>query len=98
LTRPPTFKVTVVDSTDGKYVNLKENYEILYRLVLSLFARDPDDFAVVQSKLDKVAVSYGSMGEGCLQERLMSPNIYNAMMRNEKVSYRILYIIYCVYI
>jgi hypothetical protein len=98
MTRPPTFKVTVVDSTDGKYVNLKENYEILYRLVLSLFANDPDDFAVVQSKLDKVAVSYGSMGEEFLQERLMSPNIYNAMMRNDKVSYRMLYIIYCVYI
>ena len=84
---PLKFKILVVDSVH-RVQNLDEHLEILFRLLLLLFAKNPDTFAVVHSQLKVVAVEYGYMGANLLNERLMTPKMYLALMNNEKVCYQ----------
>lgn len=89
--KPANFRITVVDSAHGTQ-NLDEYYEILVRLLLLLFAMDPDEFSAVHSRLGHAATTYGTI-ENHRDERLMSPKLFEAMKNDKEVSYRTLYIL-----
>ena len=72
--KPANFRITVVDSVHGTQ-NLDEYYEILVRLLLLLFAKDPDEFSAVHSRLGDVATTYGIIGD-YRDERLMTPKLF----------------------
>jgi hypothetical protein len=87
---PGKFIINVVDSP-AKIHSIDQQYEILVRLGLLLFARDPDKYAVVHSELYKSAVCIGFLGKGFENERFITPELCHAMQNNKIVSYRLLY-------
>ncbi len=83
MRRDPAIKIRVVDT--DMIADASKHFQILVRLLYFLFAKDPDSFAVVNSKLYKVATKYGFMGEDLPNERLLSPEICAAIKNNEFV-------------
>jgi hypothetical protein len=82
--RPPKFKINVVDSPE-KIHSIDKQYEILLRLILSLFAKQPDSYDVVHQDLFKLASKQGSMGPDLINERLLTTELCEAMQANDKV-------------
>jgi len=73
---------------EGRVLQTEKYLEILFRLLLLLFAKNPDIFAVVHSPLNVVAVEYGYMWVNLLNETLMTPKVYLALMNNENACYQ----------
>ena len=79
---PSKYKVRVVDSTE-KEKSIDVPYEILVRLSLTLFATNPDSYAIVHGELFQLATTFGTMG--LQDERLMTPKLYEVMKDNTEV-------------
>ena len=74
--------------------SIDTQYEILVRLSLSLFAANPDTWAVTFKDLVNAATSYGTMGkEDLMEERLITPELCKEMLDDPQVSsYQRLYV------
>ena len=67
--------------------SIDTQYEILVRLSLSLFAANPDTWAVTFKDLVNAATSYGTMGkEDLMEERLITPELCKEMLDDPQVS------------
>jgi len=73
--------------------SIDTQYEILFRLSLSLFAANPDTYAITFNDLVSAATNYGTMGkEDLMEERLLTPELCKEMMDAPHVSsYQCLY-------
>lgn len=88
--RDPIVKIKVADT--NMIADASKHLEILVRLVYCLFAKEPDQFAIVSpANLFRVAVQYGYMGRDLINERLLSPAICSALRNNTNVIYILLY-------
>ena len=70
-----------------KIHSIDKQYEILLRLILTLFANKPDTYDVVHQDLFKLASKQGSMGPEFINERLLTKELCEAMQANDKVGY-----------
>jgi len=92
--RPPKFRVNVVDSPDtDKWHSIDKQYEILVRLTLSSFAKDPDCYSAVNNRVFKIASELGGLALrdesgnklDLLDECLISSKLCEAMKADDKV-------------
>ena len=79
---PLKYKIHVVDSTE-KLKSIEVPYGILVRLSLTLFATNPDSYAIVHGELFKLATTFGAMG--LQDERLLTPKLCEVMKDNAEV-------------
>lgn len=92
--RDPIVKIKVVDT--NMIADASKHLEILVRLIYSIFAKEPDKFAIVSpAYLFKYAVQYGYMGKDLMHERLLSPAICSALRNNAIVIYIYNFIYIC---
>ena len=91
----PQVTIYVADSPLGgdKRHSISVQFEILVRKLLNIFAKDPSKFAPEGSLRNEVN-AYGALILGLDEERLIAPELYEAMMNNTKVSYPTLYFTY----
>jgi len=92
----PQVTIYVADSPLGgdKRHSSSVQFEILVRKLLVIFAKDPSKFAPAGRSLGNEVMAYGALILGLDEERLVTPELYEAMMRNEKVSYPTIYFTY----
>jgi len=89
--RPSKFTI-YVDDMRTKY-SFDTQYEILVRLILSLFAVNPDTHGVTYKDLVSAATNYGTMGKEWMEERLITPKLCKEMLNDHQVSsYQCLYV------
>jgi hypothetical protein len=83
----PHITIFVADSPLGgeKRHCISVHFEILVRKLLSIFAKNPSIFAPVHSSLIKVVTAYGPVEHGLHKERLITPELLQAMMLNPLV-------------
>ena len=91
----PQVTIYVADSPLGgdKRHSISVQFEILVRKLLVIFAKDPSKFAPAGSLRNEVN-AYGALILGLDEERLITPELYEAMMNNERKSYPTLYFTY----
>ena len=85
---PKLITVKVSNSLEierGQLHNLSTHFEILVRKLLNIFARDPLTVSAVHNVLIKEVTSYGSAAFGLEHERLLTPTLVQAMMKNSFV-------------
>jgi len=92
----PQVTIYVADSPLGgdKRHSISVQFEILVRKLLVIFAKDPSKFAPAGRSLGNEVMAYGALILGLDEERLVTPELFEAMMSNEKVSYPTLYFTY----
>jgi len=68
-----------------KNFQINTHFEILVRKLLNIFAKDPSTFAPVHSELAEGVCKYGPSLLGLEKERLMTPELLEAMIENPLV-------------
>ena len=83
----PQITIFVADSPLGgdKRHCISLHFQILVQKLLSIFAKNPSIFAPVHSSLIKVVTAYGPVEHGLHKERLITPELLQAMMLNPLV-------------
>ena len=85
---PKNITITVLGSTEpGRRHSINIHYEILVRKLLNIFAENPAEFAPVHSFLSKKVSELSDAGS----DMLITPELFDAMIRNPTVSYQLLY-------
>ena len=83
---PKSITIFVVDSDEvDKNFQINTHFEILVRKLLNIFAQNPAMFAPVHSKLAEEVCKYGPSSLGLEKERLMTPELLEAMTDNPQV-------------
>jgi hypothetical protein len=83
---PKSITIYVVDSDEvDKNFQINTHFEILVRKLLNIFAKDPSTFAPVHSELAEGVCKYGPSSLGLEKERLMTPELLEAMIDNPQV-------------
>jgi len=83
----PQITIFVADSPlvgDERH-NITVHFELLVRKLLSIFAENPSAFAPVHSSLNKMVTAFGPVEHGLNNERLITPELLQAMMLNPLV-------------
>ena len=90
---PRLITITVAGSErfEGKE-SLNIHFEILVRKLLNIFVRNPLTVSAVNAVLVEEVCEYGPAKFGLENERLLTPTLVEAMIRNPKVCY------YCIYL
>ncbi len=80
----PQITIFVADSplVGDKRHNITVHFELLVRKLLSIFAENPSTFAPVHSSLNKRVTAFGPVEHGLNNERLITPELLQAMMLN----------------
>jgi len=88
--RPKKYTIHARDMRT-KY-SIDTQYEILVRLSLSLFAANPDTYAIIFKDLVSAATNYENMGkEDLMEERLITPELHKEILDDPQVSYYIIF-------
>ena len=81
---PKSITIYVVDS-DEVDKNFQINIETLVRKLLNIFAQNHAMFSPVHSRLAEKVCKYGPSSLGLEKERLMTPELLEAMIDNPQV-------------
>ena len=84
LPRIATITFVDIPELDRKH-NINVHLEILIRKLLNMFARKPDEYGPV-ADLRKEVTQYGSIEHGLGDERLLTPELFDAVIMDKDVS------------
>ena len=86
MKHPKSITITVVNSPNAdKKHDISVHYQIIVRKILNMFARDPSTFAPVNYKLVEEVCKYGPASLGMEDDRLLTTELVEAMMTDNKV-------------
>ncbi len=82
---PKSITIFVVDSDEAQNFQISTHFEILVRKLLNIFAQKPAMFAPFHSRPAEEVCKYGPSSLGLEKERLMTPELLEAMIDNPQV-------------
>ena len=84
---PRIATITVVDSPEkDKRHNINIHLEILHRKLLNIFANNSGEYGAVGTELRKEVTKYEWIEYGLENERLLTPEFFDAVIKDNEVS------------